>query len=100
MTRRFFLIAMAGAMAISVLWSCAGSAGGGHPSHNDTLAAQHAHADAMRAIQAPAGSMQREGAILHIRATEEAILQAGDTAAAAVYVDSAATLLRQAGLIY
>lgn len=68
------------------------------PHPNDVMAADHARLDAKRAIDAPAGSMQRERAVLHIHATEEAILRASDTLAAATYVDTARALLRRANI--
>ncbi|MCM1452501.1 MAG: hypothetical protein NC102_09585 [Clostridium sp.] len=88
---------------ILLLIICAACAAGQKeeaPTANDIIAAKHAREDAARAISAPEGSMRREGAILHIKATQEAILKAGDTAAAAVYCDTAAAILRSAGLIY
>lgn len=83
-----------------MLGACSNHEGADAPHPNDILAASHARHDALRAIEAPEGSMAREGAILHIRATQEAILSAGDTAAAIVYTDTATALLRQAHLIY
>lgn len=69
------------------------------PHPNDVLAAENARRDAKRVIDAPAGSMQRERAILHIHSTQEAILQTGDTAAAAVYGDTVRAVLRRASII-
>lgn len=86
--------------AALTLGACSDHDNADAPHPNDILAASHARQDAQRAIEAPEGSMAREGAILHIRATQEAILSAGDTAAAIVYTDTATALLRQAHLIY
>ena len=85
------------AMMLVASFACSKAEHEPHP--NDVLAAEHARRDAERVIAAPAGSMQREHAILHIHATQEAILQAGDTAAAAVYGDTARAVLRRATVI-
>lgn len=87
------------AAAAMLLGACSNHGGADAPHPNDILAADHARADAQRAIDAPEGSMEREGAILHIRAIQEAILSAGDTAAAIVYIDTATAIMRQARIL-
>ena len=62
-------------------------------SANEQLAADQGHQAAMEATQQKPGSMEREKAILKIRATEEKILQTGDTAAARAYVGAAEAVL-------
>lgn len=60
-------------------------------------AVERGKSDAERALSAPAGTMERQSALLGIRATEHRLRSAGHTAAADDYFNSATTTLRNAG---
>lgn len=68
-------------------------------SENERAAAEYGRADAEKAIQTDPGSMERERAILHIRANEQKIKETGDSAAAAAYAGAAEERLDSAGII-
>ncbi len=56
-------------------------------------------ADAMKAIEAPAGSMERQKALLGIRALEHRLRRAGHDHAADDYLNAATDLLRTRGAL-
>lgn len=63
------------------------------PTAEETMAAEEGAAAAREVKATSPGSMQREKAILKIRATEEKILQSGDTLAARAYAKAAEAVL-------
>lgn len=68
-------------------------------SDNEQAAITHGRADAAKVIEAKPDSQERERAILHIRANEQIIKEAGDSAAAAAYVNAAEARLDSAGIL-
>lgn len=92
-----FFISAVTAFAAS---SCSGEASTS-PCDNSPFASEataRAKADARRAIDAPAGSMQRESAILDIHARAHRIALTGDSATARVYLNAAIAELDSAGV--
>lgn len=65
----------------------------------ERAAAKHGRIDADKAIEAQAGSKQRERALLQIRAREQKIKETGDSAAATAYIRAAEARLDSAGII-
>lgn len=63
------------------------------------LATQSGRDAASKVVQLPAGSMQREGAILHLRARETELIEAGYPSAAEAFAAGAEEILVQAGII-
>lgn len=78
------------AIAAVALGACSGKSA---PAADHAFAAQRGREDAAKAAQAKPGTMQREKALLHIRATEYKLLQAADSATAAAYKQAAAAYL-------
>lgn len=62
-------------------------------------AIERGRADAQRALDAPAGSMERQEALLDIRAREYRLRRSGAPRAADDYLDAATDLLRTHGAI-
>lgn len=79
-------------VAACILAAC-GSEAKNEVTANERLAADQGRMAAEEAMKQPAGSMQRQAAILKIRATQEKILQLGDTAAANAYASAAGEVL-------
>lgn len=70
------------------------------PTPDQAYAAQKGREDAAKAAKARPGSMEREKALLHIRATEHKILQAAsDSTAAKAYKNAAESYLDSAGVL-
>lgn len=67
-------------------------------SSNETLASAKGREAALKALEMPSGSMQQEKAMLHIRAIEHKIRQAGDTLAADAYLRAAQAVLDSASV--
>lgn len=66
---------------------------------NEKLAIEQGRLDADKVINAAPGSMDREKAILAIRAREQEILEFGDTAAANAYINAAEQRLDSLNII-
>lgn len=66
---------------------------------NVRAAIEHGRADADKAIEEQPNSQAREHAILRIRANEQKIKEAGDSAAAAAYARAAEERLDSAGIL-
>lgn len=62
-------------------------------------AIERGRADAQRALRAPAGSMERQKALLDIRAREYRLRRGGDSHVADDYLNAATDLLRTRGAI-
>lgn len=75
-------------LALFILSACSDGA------NNDlNKAEQAARRDVAKVVDAPAGSMQREKAVIAIRVRENALRQAGYNEAADRYISTAQTLL-------
>lgn len=85
---------------ISVLAAFAlGSCSGGEESADQAYAAQKGREDAAKAAKASPGSMDRERALLHIRATEQRLHQLTDSTLARSYKHAAEAYLDSAGVV-
>lgn len=73
--------------------------GGGDFRRPVATAIERGRADAMKAIEAPAGSMERQKALLGIRALEHRLRQAGHGHAADDYLNAATDMLRTRGAL-
>lgn len=91
MKKSTFIISLLAALSLS---ACSGR----KPDADEAFAAQRGREDAAKAVKARPGSMDREKALLHIRATEHKILQLADSAAAHAYKHAAEAYLDSAGV--
>lgn len=62
-------------------------------------AIERANADANRVLKLPAGSMERQGALIEIRATEHRLRNSGHLHAADDYINTATDVLRTHGAL-
>ncbi|MDE7376525.1 MAG: hypothetical protein K2N16_06730 [Muribaculaceae bacterium] len=86
------------AVCIAVAVSCSSPEAQPMP-ENVRAAIEHGRADAGKAIKAQPGSQEREQAILRIRANQQKINEAGDSAAADAYARAAEERLDSAGIL-
>lgn len=89
-------IAIAACVALA---ACSSPAPAPQQSESECQASEQGRADAAKAIEAAPGSMERERAILQIRANEQKIKESGDSAAAAAYIRAAEASLDSAAII-
>lgn len=87
-------------ISLFALASCSG-AGTTRPDGDSPYRAEaieRGHADALKAIEAPKGSMAQENAILEIHARAHRLELTGDSAAARIYLEAATAALDSAGI--